>query len=238
MAEQDLSNHLIIFDLDGTLIDVFEEHAASLEETVAEVWGIPILLAEDKPYGIPQKQTLRNAAEAANLDEDQINANLPLAMVKISEKIAHLLPEDLSGRCLPGARELLEKYESMENVHLVLATGTLGRTANMLLERCGLLKFFPVGAYGHECSTREELVALARDRGLDFYKLDKDQARVVTIGDSPADIIAGKAIGAFAIGVATSLFSQEALNQFKPDALLKDLNDTRSVVVTMLMMEG
>ena len=98
MAIINQKDHLLIFDLDGTLIDVFETHAASLERTVAAVWGIPLRLPADKPYGIPQMQTLRLAAEASDLEEEQINANLPRAMKAISEILASLLPEDLTGR--------------------------------------------------------------------------------------------------------------------------------------------
>jgi phosphoglycolate phosphatase-like HAD superfamily hydrolase len=230
--------HLILFDLDGTLLDVFEEHAASLERAVKDVWGIPVLLPDHKRYGIPQKQTIRNVCEASNLNAADIADKLPIAMDIMTEVMSQILPQDLSGRCLPGSNKLLGKLESMANVHLVIATGTLGATAEMLLERSGLRKYFPTGAYGHECASREQLVVLARERGLEFYDLHPDGTYIATIGDAPSDILAGKSIDAYTISVATSLFDVDALRQFEPDVVLEGLHDTELVIHRMLRMSG
>jgi phosphoglycolate phosphatase len=238
MPIQSLKANLIIFDVDGTLIDVFEEHALSLDKAIDEVWGIADLLPLDKRYGIPQLQTLRLVCEASNVDEIEIQGKLPSAMAVMTEQMSQLLPQNLTDRLLPGARSLLEKLESLDNVHLVVATGTLGPTADMLLERCGLARFFPVGAYGHECDSREQLVELARKRGLEFYQLNPKQTHVVTIGDAPADILAGKSIGAYTVSVATSLFGMADLKKYDPDVLLEDLEDIDLVIPKMLKLES
>lgn len=237
MTNRNRVHNLILFDLDGTLLDVFEEHAVSLEKSVKDVWGIPILLPDHKRYGIPQRQTLRMVCQASNLEEADIEANLPVAMEKMTAVMEEVLPIDLTGRCLPGARKLLEELGAMEYVHLAIATGTLGATTEILLDRSGLSGFFPTGAFGHECSSREQLVELARKRGLEFYGLQPERTRIATIGDAPSDILAGKSIQAYTISVATSLFSMQALREFDPDVIFNDLNDTERVIKSMLQME-
>lgn len=227
-------NHLILFDLDGTLLDVFEEHSTSLETVVKEVWGIPTLWPKHKRYGIPQRQTLRMVCHASDLPEKEIEAKLPRAMDRMSEVMSEILPHDLSDRCLPGAHDLLGRLDEMDDVRLVIATGTLKKTATMLLERSKLHRYFSTGAYGSECSSREELVEMARDRGLALYQLDPKHTRVATIGDAPADILAGQSINAFTISVATSLFDKQALAEFDPNVILDGLQDTSNVIQHML----
>jgi phosphoglycolate phosphatase-like HAD superfamily hydrolase len=157
-----------------------------------------------------------------------------MAMDKMTEIMSEILPKDLAGRCLPGAHELLEKLAQMDDVHLVIATGTLEKTAKLLLERSGLNRYFPTGAFGSECTSREELVALARDRGMALYELDPSHTRIATIGDAPSDILAGKSIQAFTISVTTSLFDEQALAEYEPDLILDGLGNTDHVLQAML----
>jgi phosphoglycolate phosphatase-like HAD superfamily hydrolase len=229
--------NLILFDLDGTLLDVFGEHSASLERTVEDIWGIPTLLPKHKRYGIPQRETLRRVCQASNVDPEDIEAKLTAAMNRMTEVMSDLLPDDLTGRCLLGARDLLDYLQSIDDVYLVIATGTLGPTTEILLKRSRLDKYFPTGAYGHECDTREKLVELARRRGWEHYGLNSEVTRVVTIGDAPSDILAGKSIDAYTISVATSLFNMEALEQYQPDVVLADLENTELVTRSMLQRE-
>jgi phosphoglycolate phosphatase len=227
-------NNLMIFDLDGTLIDVFEYHIASIEKIVMDVWEVPDRLPKLERYGIPQKETLRKIPAASGVHPSEIDRHLAKAMTMLTSEMRRTLPDDLTEKALPGAIELLKTLDGKSNVHLVLATGTLGPTADILLERSRIKHFFPVGAYGHECDSREELVQLALHRGIKHYQLDPDQTRVSTIGDAPSDIKAGKSIGAYTISVATSSFTVDDLAEFEPDVLLKDLKDLDGSISELL----
>lgn len=234
MKSPDHKKNLILFDLDGTLIDVFDYHVASLEKVVEEVWGIPNRLPKEKRYGIPQRETLRSVCKASGVGDEQINESLELAMEKLTLEMERILPHDLRSKCLPGAKELLEKIVLRADVHLVLATGTLGPTAEILLDRSSLSRYFPVGAFGHEVDSREKLVQLAKTRGMQHFQLDSESTRVITIGDAPSDIVAGKSIGAFTVSVASSSFGTETLSEYQPDILLESLEDTEFVVKELL----
>jgi phosphoglycolate phosphatase len=50
------------------------------------------------------------------------------------------------------------------------------------------------------------------------------------IGDTPADIQCGRAIGARAIGVATGHYSVDQLSQHRPAAVFEDLSATDEVI--------
>ena len=57
---------------------------------------------------------------------------------------------------------------------------------------------------------------------------------VVIIGDTPADVSCGSAIGARAIAVATGPFSVEELEALGPYRVFADLTDTRAVLEAIL----
>jgi phosphoglycolate phosphatase-like HAD superfamily hydrolase len=53
---------------------------------------------------------------------------------------------------------------------------------------------------------------------------------VVVIGDTPADIECGRAIGAGTIGVATGRYPTAVLRRAGADAVFEDLSDTDAVI--------
>ncbi len=216
---------LLIFDLDGTLLDVFDYHKACVEKIVKEVWNVPDLLPKSKRYGFPQKETIRKICEAGGVPGEEIVRHLPRAQSLVTEQMRHMLPEDLTNHLLPGVELLLDNLMERKDIYLALATGTPGPTAEILLERSGLKKFFSIGAFGHEVYSRKELVQLALTRSLDYYGLNQKSTSVVTIGDAPSDIEAGKSIGARTVSVASSSFSTTELKKFSPDVLLVSFNN-------------
>lgn len=234
MPPDNESDTLLIFDLDGTLLDVFDYHIACVEKVVMQIWNVPDQLDKSKRYGIPQKETIRNICEAGGVPAEEINRHLQRAQQMLTAEMQRTLPQDLTNNLLPGTIELLDALVERQNFCLSLATGTIGPTAEILLARSGLKKYFPVSAFGHEVFSRQELVRLALERSLDFYGLDQMNTRVVTIGDAPSDIEAGKSIGAKTVSVASSSFSPDELNRFSPDVLLASFEDVENALESIL----
>ena len=61
---------------------------------------------------------------------------------------------------------------------------------------------------------------------------------VVVIGDTPADLSCGRAIGARAIGVATGHYSVDDLSSYSPAAVFADLSCTDDVVRAIFAEAG
>ena len=87
---------LLIFDLDGTLLDVFDYHKACVEKIVKEVWNVPDLLPKSKRFGYPQKETIRKICEAGGVPGEEIVRHLPRAQSLVTEQMRHMLPEDIT----------------------------------------------------------------------------------------------------------------------------------------------
>ena len=133
---------------------------------------------------------------------------------------------------MPGIRELLDALESATTSSLGLLTGNLVAGARAKLGAVGIdPDRFRVGAYGSDHETARRAAggrAAARARGA---RASTSPGRdVVVIGDTPADIDCGRAIGARAIGVATGHYSVDELREHRAGRGFEDLSDTDGVV--------
>jgi phosphoglycolate phosphatase-like HAD superfamily hydrolase len=58
-------------------------------------------------------------------------------------------------------------------------------------------------------------------------------AEIDVIGDTPRDILCGKAFGARTVAIATGAWPREKLAQHQPDFLFDDLSNIEHVVATL-----
>ena len=89
---------------------------------------------------------------------------------------------------------------------------------------------FRVCAFGSDHHARGELPGLAQRRAQEELGLEIPGDHIFVIGDTPADIECGKAIGARAIAVATGRYTPEELARHHPYALFSSLADTQAVM--------
>ena len=60
-----------------------------------------------------------------------------------------------------------------------------------------------------------------------------DGGAIVIIGDTPADILCGRPIGARSVAVATGHYTVDALAEHEPDAVFSNLVDTEAVLAAL-----
>jgi phosphoglycolate phosphatase-like HAD superfamily hydrolase len=136
-----------------------------------------------------------------------------------------------SPRLMPGVRELLDALDARDDMLLGLLTGNLAAGARAKLSAAGIDPArFRVGAFGSDHESRGELPGVAQRRAREDLGHDIAGGNVVVIGDTPADIQCGRAIGARAIAVATGHYSVEELSRHNPAAVFEDLSRTDEVV--------
>ncbi len=75
---------------------------------------------------------------------------------------------------------------------------------------------------------------MAQRRAREVLGTEIQGDRLIVIGDTPADIRCGEAIGARAIGVATGRYSVEELSKHEPYAVFESLADTAAVMERIL----
>jgi phosphoglycolate phosphatase-like HAD superfamily hydrolase len=222
---------VVLFDIDGTLLLSDGAGRRAIYRALREVFGStgPADYFFD---GKTDPQIVRELMRLAGHGDEHIDARMEMLFARYVE----YLKEELRapGRrpyTLPGVPELLDALENTSNVLLGLLTGNLEQGAKAKLESVGIdARRFRIGAFGSDHEQRPELPAIALARTREKLGIDVAGAALITIGDTPADLTCGKALGASAIGVATGRYSAAELARHNPLAVFDDLSDTQAVV--------
>ena len=104
--------------------------------------------------------------------------------------------------------------------------------AEIKLRRVRLWDTFETGGFADDHEHRDEIAAIARERGARLLKRDLADDEVLVIGDTPLDIRCARAIKAKVLAVATGGAELEELEAHRPDWAVKDLSrlDARKVL--------
>lgn len=222
---------LVLFDIDGTILLTGGAGKRALSRALTEVFGATG--PDDHPFG--GKTDPQIARELMRI-EGHRDAHIDERMDDVLTRYVRYLREDLDDhadrvRVLPGVCELLDALEARDDVVVGLLTGNHIEGARMKLDAVGIdIRRFRVSAYGSDHEVRGELPAIAQRRAREELGLDVAGPDVVVIGDTPADIDCGRAIGARAIAVATGHFTVDQLRAHEPAAVFRNLADTEAVV--------
>ena len=148
---------------------------------------------------------------------------------------AELMMSAARTRLLPGVGPLLARLEGEPGVVLGLLTGNVARGAELKLRAAGLEPSrFRLGAFGSDSAHRPDLPAVAAGRAHAWFGRAPHGEEVVIIGDTPADVTCGEAIGARGIGVATGSYGVDDLRSAGARAAFETLEPLDLVVDAIL----
>jgi phosphoglycolate phosphatase len=221
---------LLLFDIDGTLIDSGGAGIQSLKDVLRHQFGVTdelrgIEVAGKTDTGIVH-QILRK--QKIEVSEENTAAFLDLYV----EFLARELPLR-KGKLLPGVKELLTRLQARPQNILALLTGNIRRGAQLKLEHYGIWHFFEFGAFADDHHDRNELGAFAQMRAREKHAIDFGATEIDVIGDTPHDIACGKAIGARTIAVATGNFVRAQLAEHQPDQIVDNFADVEKVIAEL-----
>lgn len=214
---------LILFDIDGTLLWPKGVGRESTRAAMLEVFGTIGTLDTHNFGGKTDWFTLVEVLTGDGYRVGDIERMMPVYETAIARHLANIIGQFPVEPC-PGALELVHRLHQAGRVGLGLVTGNVSSTAPLKLRAAGFdPAWFPVGAFGSEAYSRDDLPALALQRAAVYYGRSIAPGQVVVIGDTPADIACARALGAHAVAVKTGFASSESLIAARPDFLLEDL---------------
>jgi phosphoglycolate phosphatase-like HAD superfamily hydrolase len=221
------SKRLLLFDIDGTLIDSAGAGIQSLKDVLREQFGIDddlsgVEIAGKTDTGIVHQILRKQQIEPT---DENVAAFLDL----YTKFLARELPLR-KGALLPGVKKLLRRLQRRPQNVLALLTGNIRRGAELKLNHYGISEFFEFGAFADDHHDRNELGPFARMRAREKHAIDFAAAEIDVIGDTPHDIACGKAIGARTIAVATGKFSRAQLDEYRPDRILDDFSEVETII--------
>ncbi|MFN0079949.1 MAG: HAD family hydrolase [Prosthecobacter sp.] len=225
---------LLLFDIDGTLIDSNGAGGAAILDAAEEHFGI-------HRDALPPLQLAGSTDPAIAMDVFQhVNREHPPQEVTafLDRYLAHLQRRlqaaDFSGFTLPGVMPLLEALRSESAAHLGLLTGNVRRGAVIKLSRHGLYEHFIDGGFGSDHHDRNQLGPVALQRMQDATDTRYDITDVIVIGDTPKDIRCAAAFGAKCLAVATGQYSADELRSLNPWRTVESFADVPAMVDLLL----
>ncbi|HVX42199.1 MAG TPA: HAD family hydrolase [Gemmatimonadaceae bacterium] len=226
---------LVLFDIDGTILLTDGAGRRAIHRALDEVFGTTGP-ADHRFDGKTDPQIVRELMRLAGHHDAHIDDRMDALLdryVAYLEAELRAAPEGV--RVMPGVYDLLDALDAHRDVVLGLLTGNLIDGARAKLAAAGIdPERFQVGAYGSDHETRAELPAVAQQRAREQLGLELHGHDIVVIGDTPADMTCGRAVGARAIGVATGHYSVEDLRVHGAYAAFEDLSNTAEVVEVIL----
>jgi len=213
-----ISVELIVFDLDGTLVDSLADLTKAANFCCRRL-GLPGHTLEDVMgmIGGGERKFLEGVVGAGH--EDLIPPCLGLYL-----EYYHAHCGDLT-RPYPGVRETLEQLARTKK--LAVLSNKLQSLTECVLEVLGLARFFTAVRGGGPVlplkPSPEPLMAILREVGA-------DPARTLMVGDKPVDVVTGRGAGTFTVGVTYGYGAPESLVAAAPDFLLEEISQLPEII--------
>jgi len=214
--------HVLLFDIDGTLLNTGGAGQQAMEQALASVFGVTRPTVGISAAGRTDRAITHDLFTYHGIEP------LPELWQRFQqaylEQLGEILPQ-LEGQVLPGIESLLETLSAREDVVLGLLTGNLAGGAELKLRHYGLHRYFVGGGFGDEHHDRDDVARMARAVIAEHCTFDIVDDRLWVVGDTPHDVRCGRAINARVAAVATGSFTLEQLRETNPDQLYADLSD-------------
>jgi phosphoglycolate phosphatase-like HAD superfamily hydrolase len=218
---------LLLFDIDGTLVDTAGAGLAALHNGMRKAF--PDLCQEPLPA-----LDLRGATDAGVIRQLFVDCGIelnPTHQARFTAAYLACLQAGLSSPTgsrepvlLPGVTALLQRLAGLpDQFSLGLLTGNMEEGAFTKLRHFQIDRYFRFGAYGLDREHRDELGPIALDRAHAITGRRFSGRETVIIGDTPRDIQCAQAFGARCLAVATGGFLIEDLTPHGADAVIPDL---------------
>lgn len=221
------SRHLVLFDIDGTLLRSDGAGVAAMLRAFTMLHG-------DRGFSFEGTE-IAGALDAVLFARMMAKHGLPandathtqFLETYRSELLRALTPG--RARAMPGADQLALTLRT-KGAATGLLTGNYEPTAFIKIRAAGIdTSHFPFGAFGSDGPTRRDLTPVALARAAAHHGRSFAPELVTIIGDTPADIDCAKAHGCRALGVATGPYSTEQLRSCGADLAVEDLSATESI---------
>jgi len=220
---------LVLFDIDGTLIQTDGAGQTAFARVCREVFGVAEGAAGLNFAGRTDTSIIREFFERHGIEA------CPANQVRFVESYLAFLRATLQpgmGRVLPGIVRWLEVLGARSGeVTIGLLTGNVREGARIKLGHYGLWNQFLTGAYGDDHEDRNEVAGMALRRGRALFGASLRGDQLLVIGDTPRDVACARAIGAKALAVATGPYTREDLQIHQPDWLAEDLEQLSAEAV-------
>lgn len=214
---------LILFDIDGTLVDCGGQARTAFATALHAVFGESGPIDEYDFSGKTDTRIIIDLMTAAGRARDEVLATLPRLKDEYLDTLDRSLERERM-RVLPGIEPLLEHLVERDDIVLALLTGNFERGARIKLSRHDLNRYFGFGSFGDNVFDRNDLPPIALERALASTGRNFAARDTMIIGDSVLDVACARAHGIACLAVATGRTTRADLEAVQPTWLVDDLS--------------
>tara|TARA_R110000796_G_scaffold240591_1_gene361738 strand:+ start:8048 stop:8659 length:612 start_codon:yes stop_codon:yes gene_type:complete len=188
-----METKMIIFDLDGVLVDACEWHRVSLNESLKQISNYEISMDEHISTfnGIPTRKKLKILSERGLIQaalEDQIYQLKQHKTLEIIKRDAIIREEKI---------DLIKELRN-KNIKVACFTNSIRETATLMLRMTGIIDLFDVIITNQDVQEPKPSPE-GYNKIFNMYNFDKNE--IIIIEDSPKGIQAAKSSGCRVIQV-------------------------------------
>jgi phosphoglycolate phosphatase-like HAD superfamily hydrolase len=221
---------LVLWDIDNTLLYTGGAGSLGMRRAFHDLYGVDDAFGRVEFSGRTDTAIFRDAARMHGLNEAHFDREQARFVDAYILHLASAL-EATDGALMPGIAALLDALHARDGVQQALGTGNFRRGGALKLRHYGIDHYFPdmPGGFGEDSESRDAVIGGAIARLSNGTK-----PRVVIIGDTPHDVTAALANGAFALGVGTGRNPVDELLSCGAHAAVDDLSDFEAVLPLIL----
>ena len=208
---------LIIFDLDGTLVDSREDVTNAVNFTL-------------KKIGLKKKSISEISSYIGKGIEDLIRKSLGNKQEVLLKRALSVFEEYYKEHftdnsvLYPNVKEILEYFN---NKRKTIVTNRNYEFALLIMKTLGIYDYFEniVGGDDIGCM-KPSSCPLNKSMG----RLNADKEKAIIVGDMDIDILAGRRAGITTCGVTYGIGKKEDIIKAKPDFIIDDIIDLKSII--------
>lgn len=224
-----MSDTLLLFDIDGTLLSAGGCGKIALERTFEKMFSIRNAWGHTTADGKTDLLIVNEIAErhlGRKLQHKEWQAFTELYARYFSEESEHFI----HFRTMSGAFKLLEYLSDLPGVYLAIATGNIEPVSWMKLRKVRLHSYFRCGGFGSHHTDRISILNDALIAAHRFFNKRFSKRKTYVIGDTEHDVHAAHRVGLRSIGVDTGSTAGQGFCRIRPHHRLPDFSDLDAFV--------
>jgi phosphoglycolate phosphatase-like HAD superfamily hydrolase len=213
---------LVLFDIDGTLIDSGGAGTRSLNLAFRELFSINNAFNGISMAGKTDIEIMKEALVKNNisLNDETLDSILSSYLMNLKKEI-----NNSNKHVKPGIKAALETLFDKDGIRLGLLSGNIEKGARIKLGTFGLNSYFSFGAFGSDNEDRNKLLPIAVKKFRAHYRENISFGDCIIVGDTPRDVECAKPYGALSVAVATGPYTLDTLREAGADLAMEDITD-------------
>lgn len=232
---------LIVFDMAGTTVQDLHEVEVCFAQAAFETG---LLVTPERILALQGYSKIEVIKMLWNESHPGLSETvLKIKVDKSYKKFCQILENHYINNSIEPTHGCLELFEYLKknNIKIGLTTGFYRKVTDIILKKLGWLEGLNsqrIGTIGSliDVSIASDEVPFGRPkpdmifRAIELLQI-KDTQKVISIGDTPSDLIAGKAANIFkSFGITNGTHSHAQLAEYQSDGLFSSLNEFQEYI--------